>query len=569
VSLVKDSGVHEIFSTEDDRFKTVCGRTAVFHNGSQYEFVDVISGEVVGLIFVNNDGGPERDRGSVSVSRSANAVALHDNDRLRVFDLTSGQLRWSREATMATSTHWSDDGSLIALADQVSPPSVLDAQTGNTVAVFDNYEQPGPSEWMMVVVAFSPDGTLLALGTKAGRVHLWDFRSGHVVREFVSPEVMVRSTVGGELRPAAHDLWVMALAFSPDGRTLASGGYNHMIRLWNVETGELEGELGSRANPVVGLRAATDGQTVIAAYQDGSVRRIDVSDGTVLAETTSVARNMLHSVRTREVRFALHAERFLVCSSSMSLIRVHNTGTLQRTGSFCIADCESVDALAMLPDGKRFLAIESVGTDGRSIRLVSRSVDHGKVCKTFEDWPPDLPDRVWTKLIAVSQDGGLAAVAMDGMLSVWSVQSGTLIWHDHLFDRQQRPEQITSLRFAPNGTLAVGMDGFDVVLINAETGMTEKSINARRDCVTSVAFSPAQDLLAIGVAYDDVVRVIDIACNEVVDELRGHQNSASQVEYTPCGTCLVSGGFDGLIKVWNTQSCELIHTIAQPQMVLA
>jgi len=69
-------------------------------------------------------------------------------------------------------------------------------------------------------VAFSPDGKTLALASYRGTVQLWDVASGKL-----------RETLKG------HSSAVGAVAFSPDGRSLASGGNDQTVRLWNVETG--------------------------------------------------------------------------------------------------------------------------------------------------------------------------------------------------------------------------------------------------------------------------------------------------------------------------------------------
>jgi hypothetical protein len=112
----------------------------------------------------------------------------------------------------------------------------------------------------VVSLAYSPDGRTLA--TASMDVRLWDAASGQL-----------KATLKGHSKAA----W--ALAFSPDGRTLASGSWDHTARLWDAERGELQAILRGHTDQVETLAFAPDGKTLATAGLDKSTRLWKVPGG--------------------------------------------------------------------------------------------------------------------------------------------------------------------------------------------------------------------------------------------------------------------------------------------------
>jgi WD40 repeat protein len=206
---------------------------------------------------------PGYTRGIRGVAFSANSKKLasgEHNGEVKFWDLSGPEPRLSATVTPHINSRvekvlFSPDGKTLAI---ISHPAGRSLTLWNVEAQKSLMTVPIQ---MSFGVAFSPDGKIVASGGKTLR--LWE----------VATQKELAAIDG-------HKGVIMAIAFSPDGKTLATASLDHTVKLWSVTIGQEVATLKGHRGPVSGLAFSHDGTLLVSSSEDKTIRlwRADSED---------------------------------------------------------------------------------------------------------------------------------------------------------------------------------------------------------------------------------------------------------------------------------------------------
>ncbi|TYQ30162.1 WD40 repeat domain-containing protein [Pseudanabaena sp. UWO310] len=356
-------------------------------------------------------------------------------------------------------------------------------------------------------VAFSPDGKTIASGSNDKTIKLWNLE-------------------GKELRTLiGHRNGVWSVAFSPDGKTIASGSSDYTIKLWNLAGKELR-TLTGHSNWVESVAFSPDGKTIASGSADHTIKLWDL-EGKELRTLTG------HSNIVMSVAFSPDGKSIASGSDDKTIKLWDLAGKEIQT---LTGHRNEVWSVAFSPDGKTIAS----GSNDKTIKLWNLA---GKEIQTLTGHR----NGVWS--VAFSPDGKtIASGSRDHTIKLWDLtgkEIQTLTGHSNI---------ITRVAFSPDRkTIASGSADHTIKLWNLKE-KEPRTMTEHSNIVMKVAFSPDGKTIASG-SYDSTIKLWNLA-GEKLRTLRVNNNFGT-VAFSPDGKTIASDGYKHTIKLWNLAGKKL------------
>jgi WD40 repeat protein/class 3 adenylate cyclase len=426
-------------------------------------------------------------------------------------------------------TSFSPDGKQIAAAmcfgsNPQASALVWDSRTGRRLLTIGGRTGANSAT---LDVAYSPDGRELATVANDGKGQVWNARNGQLLTTLVG-----------------HTGWVFAVKFSPDGRRIATGSGDATARIWDARTGRQLLVLAGHSQGVYDLAFSPRGNELLTGSTDGTARIWDMRPQGSRDALTIPGQSGFKGALS--VGYSPDGRMMAIGGGGSPSAALWDAATGRRMR--ILRNKGDVYATAFSPNGRRVLVVGAAGASifaVRSGRMQLRLPVPRDALGVSGSWTPN------------GRSVAVGLLTNPGAVLVWNSQTGKLV-RKFAFP----PNGVIDSAFSPDGTrIAAAGAGSVAKLWDFHSGRLLATLVGHKNTLTSVAFSPDGTRLAT-TSFDGTAKLWDGHSGKLLSTIRGTSSGTLwDVAFSPEGKTLATAGDDTKVELWDAASGKQLLTL--------